>query len=265
MPGAAMIDTHCHLDFEPLVSDLPGHLAEARQAGVTGFVLPSVHPDGWGGIAAIAGEHAGVCAAFGIHPLHAGLLDHRLAGRLESFARGGVAIGETGLDTTIGVPLELQEQAFREQTRLAVRMGLPLLVHCRKAFARTLAILRQERAETVGGIMHAFSGSCEMAREFARLGFAISLCATVTRPDAARIHRLARELPQELLVLETDSPDLPPFCHRGQPNRPAWLAETLAAVASLRSMPPDELARTCTANTLRVLPLAASLIPAGTP
>jgi TatD DNase family protein len=132
--------------------------------------------------------------------------------------------------------LETQERAFREQLRLAVSLGLPVLVHCRKAFQRTLQILQDEGARNVGGIMHAFSGSAEMAREFIRLGFAISISGMVTRDNSVRLQRLVRELPLESLVLETDAPDLTPQCYRGQPNQPAYLLETLKAVARIKGV-----------------------------
>ena len=110
---------------------------------------------------------------------------------------GGVAIGEIGLDPSYAVSMECQERAFRDQLRLAVSLGLPVLIHCRRAFQQTLQILQEEGARHVGGIMHAFSGSPEMAREFIRLGFAISISGMVTRDNSVRLPRLVSELPLE--------------------------------------------------------------------
>jgi TatD DNase family protein len=191
--------------------------------------------------------------AFGVHPMHADLVDEAVLERLEGIAVSGVALGEIGLDPFYSASLELQERAFREQLRLAVRLGLPVLVHCRRLFQRTVTILREERADRVGGIMHAFSGSPEMAREFIRLGFAISLSGTVTWQRAARPQRLARQIPLESLVLETDAPDLAPEPFRGEPNRPAWLRQVLVAVAGIRGMLMADVARVTTENALRVL------------
>lgn len=250
-----MIDTHCHLDFEPLCLSLPELLTEARRAGVTGWVVPGVHPAEWGRIARVAGENDGAMAAYGIHPMHAELADDDTLAKLAAIAADGVAIGEVGLDAACAVPQELQEQAFRAQIRLAVELGLPLLVHCRSLFQRALQLLREEGAGRVGGIMHAFSGSPEMAREFIRIGFAVSLAGSATWPGARRPVRLAREVPLEWLVLETDAPDLAPHRFRGQANRPAWLAEVLVAVAGIRGMIVTDLALATAENTRRILGL----------
>jgi TatD DNase family protein len=250
-----LIDSHCHLDLEPLKSGLPHILQEACAAGVLGFVVPGVHPDGWPGISALAGENLRIFPAYGIHPMHAGCLNDQVLDQLLERVTQGVAIGETGLDPAYSVSLELQERAFREQLRIAVTHGLPLLIHCRRAFQRVAAILREERADQVGGIMHAFSGSVEMAREFIRLGFAISISGTVTWNNAVRPLRVARELSLEHLVLETDAPDMTPQRYRGVFNRPAWITETALRVAEVRGISLEEVARMTTANARRILRL----------
>jgi TatD DNase family protein len=168
-----------------------------------------------------------------------------------------VAIGEIGLDPAYTVSLDVQEAAFRRQLRLAAALNLPLLIHCRKAFQRTLTIMKEEQVVKVGGIMHAFSGSLEMAREFIRLGFAISISGTVTWENAVRPLILARELPLEQLVLETDAPDMTPQRYRGQFNRPAFIAETAACVAAVRGIPRTSLIAATSAVTRRVLRLDA--------
>lgn len=247
------MDTHCHLDFEPLFSRLPEVLESARRAGVTRFVVPGVHPGGWERIAGLARGAEGIFPAFGIHPMHADSADDAALSRLAGMASAAVAIGEIGLDPLYPVPLAVQERAFREQLRLAVSLGLPVLVHCRRAFQRTLQILGEEKACRTGGIMHAFSGSIEMAREFIRLGFAISISGVVTWTNALRPVRLARHLPLESLVLETDAPDMTPQRFRGAPNQPAYLAEVLAGVARIRGVSPGELAGRTTRNAASLL------------
>ncbi len=248
-----LVDTHCHLDQEIFSSRLPDILEAARQAGVRRFVVPGVHPGDWQRMAAVARSHTGVLPAFGIHPMHADLVDDASLSRLADLATGAVAIGEIGLDPLYPVPLEIQERAFREQLRLALSLRMPVLVHCRRAFQRTLQILVEETAGRVGGIMHAFSGSVEMAREFIRLGFLISISGVITWNNAVRSVRLARELPLESLVLETDSPDLTPQRFGGQPNQPAYLSEVLAAVARVRGLHPEEVARQTTRTAARIL------------
>ena len=196
-----------------------------------------------------------IMPAYGIHPMHAGAANDLIFGLLTELALQGVAIGETGLDPAYTVSLEQQELVFREQIRVAVNSGMPLLVHCRRTFQRVATILREERADRVGGIMHAFSGSVEMAREFIRLGFAISISGTVTWHNAVKPLRVARELPLEHLVLETDAPDMTPERYRGRFNRPAWLTETALRVAEVRGISLEEVADATTAHVRRVLRL----------
>lgn len=254
-PG--LIDTHCHLDLEPLISRIDEALSEARQAGISEFVVPGVHPGGWERMQNLAQNQSGVFAAFGIHPMHGNLATDEVLARLADTAGNGIAVGETGLDPLYDVAMDLQEQVFRKQIRIAVEQGLPLLLHCRRAFLRTLTVLRQEGAQRVGGIMHAFSGSSEMAREFIRLGFAISISGMVTREAAVRLPRLVQKLPLEWLVLETDAPDMTPDRYRGNPNRPAWMVETLMAVARIKGLSTGEVAHSSREVSLRVLPRIA--------
>ena len=250
-----LLDSHCHLDLEPLRSLLPQILQEAGTAGVQAFVVPGVHPDGWVGISAVAAVSPRILPAYGIHPMYAGTATDLVLGRLLELSAHGVAIGETGLDPSYTVPLDLQERAFRGQLRVAVSCGLPVLVHCRRAFQRMQKILREEHADRVGGIMHAFSGSVEMAREFIRLGFGISISGTVTWNHAVKPLSIARELPLEHLVLETDAPDMTPQRYRGKFNRPAWITETAERVAELRGISREDVARQTTENARRILRL----------
>jgi TatD DNase family protein len=252
---SAMIDTHCHLELEPLYSCLDTVIADARSAGVTAYVMPGVHPDGWQRMTAIAAGYPEAQPAYGIHPMHAGCLNDATLEQLALIAANGVALGEIGLDPNYCVSMEQQEQAFRKQLRLAVSAGLPVLIHCRRAFQRTLQVLREEKAQLVGGIMHAFSGSPEMAREFIRLGFAISISAVITRPNALKLHRLVREMPLEHLVVETDAPDLAPQRYCGQPNQPAWLVETINSIAAIKEILPEVVAAVCTENSRKILQL----------
>lgn len=254
-----MIDSHCHLDLEPLVSHLPRTLQEAAAAGVTRFVVPGVHPDGWQRMSELAARYSAILPAYGIHPMNAAMADQQTLERLELLAPHGVAIGEIGLDPAYSVSLEIQEIAFRAQAGIAVRLGLPLLVHCRRLFRRTLQLLHEENAGQVGGIMHAYSGSPEMAREFVRLGFAISISGTVTWTNAVKPLRVARELPLENLVLETDAPDMTPQPYRGRFNRPAWMVETAARVAQERGMALETVIAATAGNTRRILRLPGSI------
>lgn len=250
-----LIDTHCHLDFEPLRSGVLQHVQEASAVGVQQFIVPGVHPDGWAGIGALAREQSGIFPAYGIHPMHADCVTDFVLGSLRDRAADAVAIGEIGLDPSYPVPMELQEQVFREQLRIAVKCGLPVLIHCRQVFQRLLKVMREECAGQVGGIMHAYSGSAEMAQEFIRLGCAISISGTVTWNNAVRPLRLVREVALQHLVLETDAPDMTPQRYRGTFNRPAWIMETAQRVAELKGVSLDEVGRITTDNVRRFLRL----------
>ena len=251
---AVLIDTHCHLDVEPLVGQLPQLLAEAHACGIGQWVVPAVRPDGWQGIMELCRRYPAALPTVGIHPMACAEATEDQLSRLDQLASQVVAIGEIGLDRQ-AADLDGQEACFREQLRIARRHGLPVLIHCRGAIGRTLAILRQERADQIGGIMHAFSGSLESALEFVRLGFVISISATLTYRGALKPLRLARELSLSQLVLESDAPDLPPQAQRGSFNRPAWLLETARALAALKQVPLDELAAVTSATARATLRL----------
>jgi len=247
-------DTHAHLDLSPLRENLAAELALARAAGVGAWVVPGVRPDGWPALMATAADIPEALAAPGVHPLAAGEWNEETAAVLTALLDGAVAVGEIGLDGYLPSPA-LQERAFRAQVRLAVVARRPILIHCRKAMGRTLEILRHEGAQRVGGIFHAFSGSLESAREALRLNFAIAFGGALTFTGARRGPELARVLPREWLVLESDAPDLAPEPYRGQSNRPAYLLLVAERLAALRGWSPAETAAITTANARRVLGL----------
>lgn len=252
---ASIIDTHCHLDFDPLKSKLPEFLNRACLVGVKAFVVPGVKPEGWSGIAELATKHPNIIPAYGIHPMYSEFASEEVLERLEKLAITGVAIGEIGLDSTSQIPIELQEMAFRKQLRIAVKLNLPVLIHCRRLFQKTLQIIYEEGAYKVGGIMHAYSGSLEMAHEYIKLGFIISVSGVVTWDGAVKALKIARDLPIESLVFETDAPDLTAERYRGTLNEPAYIIESLKKVANLRGKSIEELAHITTANASRILRL----------
>jgi TatD DNase family protein len=248
-----LIDTHCHLDDRSLLSRLPEVLSAARAAGVEKFIVPGVAPEGWDVIARLADADVGVYPACGLHPMAADRFDEALPEKLRPFARRGVAIGEIGLDYLVtDVPRDRQQAAFRAQLRLAAEMGLPVLIHCRKAFRDLLDILGEEHAGRTGGVMHAFSGSPEIARECIDLGFLISIAGTLTYANAVRPLEIVRQIPLEFLVLETDAPDMTPEPHRGGTNEPAFLVEIARKVAEIKGVSVEEVARVTSANAEKI-------------
>lgn len=252
----SFFDSHCHLDHPSLAPRLPELLREAEMAGITGFLIPGLHPDGWDGIFDIASDFPGVLPSVGVHPMHAELLTPEAESKLRLSAASAAAIGEIGLDYAIPHPSrELQQHAFRIQLRAASDSGIPVLIHCRNAFADLLAILKEERVENFGGVMHAFSGSPEIARQCLKLGLYLSLAGTVTYLNAVRPPAVAALVPLERLLLETDAPDLAPEPYRGAVNVPAYLLKTAEKVASVKNVPVDELARATSRNARRLFRL----------
>jgi len=251
-----LIDTHIHLDF---LEHRPEALAAARARGIAGWVVPGVAPADWPRLMATVAATPGVWAAPGVHPQAAALWRPELAGELRQLAAGPrtVALGEVGLDGQSGPAAAVQETVLRQMIGLARETGKPLLLHSRRATGRLLNLLRRERADEVGGIAHAFSGSLETARQLIELGFALGIGGVVTFPDARRLAEVVCHVPAEWLVLETDAPDLPPHPHRGAENRPEWLTLIAARVALLRGWTADETARITTANARRILRLPA--------
>lgn len=251
-----LFDTHIHLDRLP-TADLASELERARQQRVTSFLIPGITPSHWDNLTALAMEHAGVFLAPGVHPLAAASWSPQVEERLLQLLAHPtvVAIGEIGLDSKLPVPMRLQEQVFRAQLRLAVAAERPLLLHCRGLLARSLEIFQEERGERVGGILHAFSGSIEMAKVALRLNLALGFGGGITWPEARRAPEVLRSLPATAFVLESDAPDQSPEPHRYERNRPQWLALIARRCAELRQCSLEEVAAQTTTNARRIFNL----------
>ncbi len=250
-----LFDTHIHLD---LLTDLQPEIAAARKIGINQFLVPGIRPATWPELLQTTAAIDGAVAAPGVHPLAARDWNQATREQLINCLQqtGIVAIGEVGLDSQIDIPQALQESVLRAQLRIAVDSQLPVILHCRQATGRLLQILQQERADRVGGIIHAFSGSLETALEAVKLGFALAVGGPVTYPEARRLPEVASQLPAEWLVLETDAPNMTPHPHRGAANRPIWLQYIQQRLAELRGWTLDETAAVTTNNARRVLRLS---------
>jgi len=193
-----------------------------------------------------------VWATVGIHPHDAGDAVEADFAEMEKLARSEakvVGFGEMGLDFFRNLsPPEAQREVFRRQISMARELGRPLVIHCRDAHDETLAILAEERAREVGGVMHCFSGDVQIARRCLDLGLFISLAGPVTYKNARALPEVARFVPEDRLVVETDCPYLPPTPHRGKRNEPAYVALTAAFVAGLRGVTSEALGAAVTAN-----------------
>ncbi len=251
-----LIDTHCHLDVAAFDDDRPAVLARARAAGVSRIVVPGITAEGWQGLLSLCEGEDGLYPALGLHPVF--LDQHRpddLRALETAIARHApVAVGEIGLDFYLpALDVERQKALFEAQLHIARDAGLPVLLHVRKAHDDTLALLRRTRV--TGGICHAFNGSLQQARQYMDLGFKLGFGGMLTYERSHKLHRLARELPLEAMMLETDAPDMPPASHHGQRNSPEYLPEVLQALARLREEDADTIAAQTTANAIELLKL----------
>ena len=252
-----MIDTHCHLDVAAIALDRDDVLARAVAAAVQGILVPAtrIRPRAVGSTAALASPLVRI--ACGVHPqlvpelapAERALDPEPLAALAR--AAGAVAIGECGLDGATA-ERDLQEHLFRVQIRAARLAKLPLVVHVLRAHDAAPAILRDELAREVGGVLHSYSGGADLVATYAHLGFAFSFAGPVTYANARRPVEAARAVPAELLLAETDAPDQAPASHRGARCEPAYLADVIAGLAAARGAPAEEVAALTTANALRV-------------
>jgi TatD DNase family protein len=252
----ALIDTHCHLDAGEFDRDRDAAFARARAAGVATQVVPAVTRANFADVAATCERYPGCLPAWGLHPIYIPVHrdDHLAALRAQIAAWRPVAVGEIGLDLFVPeLDFATQEKFYLEQLKIARDYDLPVLLHCRRANDQILKHLR--RIPVRGGIAHAFNGSDQQAEAFIKLGFKLGFGGAFTWERASNLRRLARELPLEAIVLETDSPDIPPqWVGKGR-NEPAELARIAGALAELRGLSLEEVAKATTANALDVLQL----------
>jgi TatD DNase family protein len=253
-PSPMFVDSHCHLDFPDLSAELPALLDAMAAAHVTHALCISVNLPDWPGVHALATTHANLHATVGVHP------DYRdtpepTADDLVALAQRPkvVAIGETGLDYyRLEGDLEWQRERFRVHVRAARRAGKPLVIHTRAAAADTIAIMRDEGAGEAGGVMHCFTENWAVARSALDLGFHISISGIVTFRNADEVKDVARRVPLDRLLIETDSPYLAPVPFRGKRNQPAYVPHVAAEIARLRGQPLDEVARATASNYFRL-------------
>ncbi len=257
------IDTHTHLDFTAFDPDRDQVLSDCARLGVERLVVLGVTRSNWQAVWQLCQQHANLYAAFGLHPMfmaehaaeHVAALQQCLAERLED-ARC-CAVGEFGLDYwDKNADRAAQQQLFEAQLQLAVEYQLPSLLHVRKAHADVIATLKRYRPAR-GGIIHAFSGSPEQAREYHKLGFKLGLGGAATWPQATRLRQTIAQLPGEQLVLETDSPDMAPAFHAHQRNSPALLPQIAAQLAALRGESAAEFSTRCWQNSCELFQWSA--------
>jgi TatD DNase family protein len=256
-----LFDTHCHLDDPRLASQREDVLARAAEAGVERIATIGCVRSVENLRSALEVAHAypgKVVSTIGAHPHDASHYDDALEAAIEAIAEDPavVAVGEAGLDYHYdSSPRDTQREVFRRQIALARKLDLPLVVHTREAPADTLAILREENARDVGGIIHCFSEDAAFASAALDMGFVSSFSGIVTFKNAKAVQEAARLQPLSELLVETDAPYLAPIPHRGRTNEPAFVAHTAQAIAEIRGIPVETVISASWENAHRVFRL----------
>ena len=255
-----LVDTHCHLDLEPLAGMVEAVLERARSAGLTHCISIGTTLEASLANVELARRDPMVRAAVGVHPNESDAATEAVLKEIERLATDPavVAIGEVGLDTyRRRVPLARQEEALRAFVAIARRTRLPLLIHCRDAYEPLLALLRAAAPPPIRGIIHCASGPPEFIRGALELGLHISFAGNVTFPNTQALRALVPLVPDERLLIETDAPFLAPQPVRGTPNEPAHVAHTAAALAALRGTTPEALGAFTSRNARQLFGLTA--------
>lgn len=255
----SLMDSHCHLDFSEFDEDRHELWSLCRENNIQHLLIPGVHPDQWVTSYELTKTLVGVKCAAGVHPWWIARLSDinyddkglsvSLLKQLEQALEqvNCVAIGECGLDKTIATNFELQQIIFEQHIRCACDTGLPVIIHVRKTQNETLQLLARLKP-TGGGVIHGFTGSLELARQYWALGFYLGVGGSVTYARAHKTRRALAEMPLESLLLETDAPDMPLYGCQGVPNSPLKVIDVATALAKLRDQAIDDIARQTTQN-----------------
>ena len=256
-----LIDTHAHLDMSRFDADRAGVMARAHAAGVRQIVTIGIDLPSSRKALELAKQNAGIFATAGIHPESAAKTTPPDIEALAGLARQlkMVAIGEIGLDFHHDyAPPEKQVEVLKWQLELASKLNLPVVIHSRKSEKEVLGVLKEwlgSRSHQNPGIIHCFNESLETARDYLEMGFYLALGGYIGYPSSRAAREIIKQLPIERLVLETDSPFLPPQSHRGQRNEPAYVVETAQELARIKGISFEETARVTTENARRAFGL----------
>ncbi len=249
-----LVDSHCHLDFPDLAGDLEGVMALMRENQVTHALCVSITLEDFPKVLAIAEQYPHIFASVGVHPDYEGVSEPTPATLVQLAQHPKVvAVGETGLDYyRVKGDLEWQRERFRNHIRAARLCGKPLIIHTREAAQDTMRIMREEGADSAGGVMHCFTETWEVAQLALDLGFHISFSGIVTFKNALALKEVAKKVPLERMLIETDSPYLAPAPFRGKMNQPGLVKYVAAEIARLRNQSVDQIAEVTTDNFSRL-------------
>lgn len=252
------IDSHCHLDFPDLADNLDELLQNMQVNQVTHALCVGVNLENFPRVRALAESYSHLFASVGVHPDYEETSEPDAA-QLTDLADHAkvIAIGETGLDYfRLKGDLEWQRERFRQHIRAARQCGKPLIIHTRAAAADTLRIMEEEGADRIGGVMHCFTETWEVAKRALDMNFYISFSGIVTFKNAATIKEVAKKVPMERILIETDSPYLAPVPYRGKTNQPAFVRHVAEEIARLRDVSLAEIASTTTNNFFNLFKVA---------
>lgn len=253
-----LVDSHCHINFPSLFEALPAVLRNAREHDISHLLCVSVNLEDFPQIEQLSREYPQVFASLGVHPNETEGLDPSVEQLVALAQRADVvAIGETGLDYFRSTgDLEWQRSRFSRHIEAARILDRPVIVHTRAAPQDTIAIMRESRADEVGGVMHCFTEDWGVATQALDLGFHISISGIVTFNNATVVQDVARKIPLDRILVETDAPYLAPVPYRGKHNEPAYVRHTAEFIASLRGQSLEEFAQATTENFFRLFPKA---------
>ena len=253
-----LIDSHAHLEMPEFKRDLEAVIQRAQDSGVGYIFIVGTEKRDWKRALEIANAHPSIYVILGVHPHNAKEIDDKTYPILRELCRDRKVkgYGEIGLDFFRNLsPRDVQLKRFREQVGLAKELQLPIVVHDREAHQETLEILKSEKAEECGGIIHCFSGDYEMAKECIDIGFCISIPGSITFKNAERFREIVKRLPLESLLVETDAPFITPEPFRGKRNEPSYVKYTAQKVAEIKKVSFEKVAEVTTENALQIFKL----------
>ncbi len=258
------VDSHCHLSFPELAQDLAGVLQRMRDNRVVAALNVCTTLTEFPAVLAVAEQHAHIVCSVGVHPDYQDTEEPAIE-QLVTLADHPkvVAIGETGLDYfRLQEPLEWQRSRFRTHIRAARRCAKPLIIHTRSSSADTIRLMQEEGAAEAGGVMHCFTESLAVAEAAIELGFYISFSGIVTFKNARELQEVARAVPLNRLLIETDSPYLAPVPYRGKTNEPGYVPKVAEKIAELKNLTVGEVAQASTSNFMNLFKLVPSKLNA---
>ena len=249
-------DSHCHFDFTDFDEDRDQVWQQCQNMGIKQLLIPGTEPEQWQRAAKISEKYKGIFTAAGFHPWwvqHCDSIDAATRDTWHNSLKHDncVAIGECGLDKMIDTDLSLQLGFFKEHLALACDTSLPLIIHVRKTHNETIKLLQQYQPKT-GGIIHGFSGSIELAKQYWQLGFYLGIGGTMTYARANKTRETVTQLPLDAIVLETDAPDMPLSGFQGQGNTPLQIIKVAKTLAELRNEKIETITKTTTENAQQI-------------